>query len=121
MKLRSLLLALASCLLLASTLPTFSVSAQTEPSRIEINAKRFAFTPSEITLHRGKPVVLVFTSEDVTHGIHFDDLNVEATIDKKSSVEVPFTPEKTGDFVGHCANFCGAGHGSMMLTIHVVE
>ncbi|MEO6803755.1 MAG: cupredoxin domain-containing protein [Granulicella sp.] len=121
MTLRSFSLALASCLLFAITLLNFAVSAQTEPSRVEISAKRFAFTPSDITLHRGEPVVLVFKSEDVTHGIHFDDLNLEATIDKKTSVEVPFTPQKTGVFVGHCANFCGAGHGAMMLTIHVVE
>jgi cytochrome c oxidase subunit 2 len=40
---------------------------------------------------------------------------------KGATSEVEFAPEKTGDFVGHCSVFCGGGHGSMMLTLHVVE
>ena len=32
-----------------------------------------------------------------------------------------FTPDKAGDFVGHCSVFCGSGHGGMMLTLHVVD
>jgi len=42
-------------------------------------------------------------------------------VDKGVIVEVPFTPTRTGDFVGHCSVFCGSGHGAMTLTLHVVE
>ncbi len=39
--------------------------AQDPPNRIEIVAKRWEFTPSEITLKKGEPVILVLTSKDV--------------------------------------------------------
>jgi cytochrome c oxidase subunit 2 len=42
-------------------------------------------------------------------------------VGKGATTEVQFTPEKTGNFVGHCSVFCGGGHGSMKLTLHVVE
>jgi len=89
--------------------------------RIEIVAKRFTYVPSEITLKKGQPVTLSFRSEDVTHGIKFAELNLQTEIHKGTSSELSFTPTKTGDFVGHCSHFCGSGHGSMILTMHVTE
>jgi len=95
--------------------------AQQTPRRIEITAKRFEFTPGEITLKKGEPVVLVLKSLDVAHGVRFKELGVETKVGKGQSTELAFTPNKTGDFVGHCAVFCGSGHGKMALTLHVVE
>src|ERR1700678_4659089 len=80
--------------------------AQQAPRRIEITAKRFDFTPGEITLKKGEPVVLVLTSEDVSHGVKFKDLNVVVTAKKGQTSEVAFTPDKAGTFVGHCSVFC---------------
>jgi cytochrome c oxidase subunit 2 len=94
---------------------------ETQPRRIEVTAKRFSFDPAELTLKKGEPVVLVLKSVDVAHGLRFRELGVDATVGKGSTSEVQFTPEKTGDFVGHCSVFCGGGHGSMKLTLHVVE
>jgi cytochrome c oxidase subunit II len=91
------------------------------PRRIEITAKRFAFTPNEITLKQGQPVVLVLHSEDVTHGMFIPDLGVKTDIPAGKSVEVPLTPDKTGDFNGMCGHFCGINHGSMTFTVHVTE
>jgi cytochrome c oxidase subunit 2 len=34
------------------------------PRRIEISAKKFSYSPNEITLKKDEPVVLVFHSED---------------------------------------------------------
>jgi hypothetical protein len=34
------------------------------------SAKRFLFTPNEVTVAVNQPAVLVFKSEDVTHGMH---------------------------------------------------
>jgi cytochrome c oxidase subunit 2 len=94
---------------------------ETQPRRIEVTAKRFSFDPAELTLKKGEPVVLVLKSVDVAHGLRFRELGVDAKVGKGSTSEVQFTPEKTGDFVGHCSVFCGGGHGSMKLTLHVVE
>jgi cytochrome c oxidase subunit II len=100
---------------------TGRVTAASEPRRIEIVAKRFSFAPAEITLKKGEPVVLVLHSEDVPHGLKISELNVETEIAKGATSELSFTPNATGDFVGHCSRFCGSGHGSMTLTLHVTE
>jgi cytochrome c oxidase subunit 2 len=94
--------------------------ASQAPRRIEIVAKRFAFEPNNITLKKGEPVVIVLKSADVPHGVRFRDLNLEVKAPKGSSGEVNFTPEKIGDFIGHCSVFCGSGHGAMTMTIHVI-
>ena len=95
--------------------------AQAAPQRIEITAKRFAFDPGEITLKKGQPVVLVLKSSDVGHGIRIRELNVDVKVSKGGTAEAHFTPDKTGDFVGHCSVFCGSGHGSMVFKVRVVE
>jgi cytochrome c oxidase subunit 2 len=89
--------------------------------RIEVVAKRFSYTPAEITLKKGEPVVLELRSEDVTHGVKFPELNLQIEIRKGAISELYFTPMQVGDFVGHCSRFCGSGHGSMILTLHVTE
>ena len=94
---------------------------QSQPQRIEIVAKRFDYTPSEVTLKKGVPVVLVLTSEDVSHGLKFKELGINIKAKKGKTDEVKFTPTQTGNFIGQCSVFCGSGHGSMKLTLHVTE
>jgi cytochrome c oxidase subunit II len=98
-----------------------ALNAQSEPQKIEVVSKRFAFEPAVITLKKGQPVVLVLKSTDVAHGLRFRELNLDVKVDKGGTSELRFTPDKTGDFVGHCSVFCGSGHGAMTLTLHVVE
>jgi cytochrome c oxidase subunit 2 len=121
MKSKFLLLILCIGVIAAGAFPVQAVRAQEAPRRIEITAKRFTYTPGEITLKRGQPVVLVITSLDVAHGLRFRELNLNANISKGGTAELRFTPDKAGDFMGHCSVFCGSGHGSMMLVLHVVD
>jgi cytochrome c oxidase subunit II len=88
---------------------------------IAIEAHRFAFEPSEITVKKGQAVTLEIHSKDVSHGLVIDELGVRTEIQKGKTAEVKFDPEAAGTFEGKCAHFCGAGHGSMTLTVHVVE
>jgi cytochrome c oxidase subunit 2 len=111
------LVASASGLLLSS----HKLRAQPEPRKIEVTLKRFSFDPGEITLKKGEPVILTLKSADVSHGLRFRELNIDVKTDKGAALEVPFTPTEAGDFVGRCSVFCGAGHGGMTLTLHVVE
>jgi cytochrome c oxidase subunit 2 len=104
--------------LVLSVPPTW---AQPAAKKIEITARRFAYMPAEITVKKGQPVVLVLKSEDVAHGIRFRELNVDVKVKAGGTAQVEFTPEKTGDFVGHCSVFCGAHHGSMAFRLHVVD
>jgi cytochrome c oxidase subunit 2 len=121
MKSKSILLVLCIGMIAAGVLSSRIVRAQEALRRIDITVKRFAFTPDEITLKKGQPAVLVIKSLDVAHGLRFRDLNLNVKIDKGESAELKFTPDKTGDFVGHCSVFCGSGHGAMTLTLHVVD
>jgi cytochrome c oxidase subunit 2 len=121
MKTKFMLLVALVVVVAASFYTARPVRAQAAPKRIEVVAKRFAFEPAEITLKSGQPVVLVLKSTDVAHGLRFRELNLDVKVDKGGTSELPFTPGKTGDFVGHCSVFCGSGHGAMTLTMHVVD
>ena len=119
---RGIKMTLAAILAIAGSLALVRpVTAADEPRRIEITAQRFSYSPSEITVKKGEPVVLVFHSEDVTHGIKFHELDLGIEIPKGKESELKFTPDQAGDFIGHCSRFCGIGHGSMTFTLHVTE
>jgi cytochrome c oxidase subunit II len=108
--------------LLLSAASVFPLAAGEEGARtISITAQRFSFSPNEITLKKGQEVTLVIQSTDVTHGLVIEDLGVRTNVKKGESTEVKFTPQTVGTFGGKCAHFCGKGHGSMKLTVHVTE
>jgi cytochrome c oxidase subunit 2 len=92
-----------------------------EPRRIEIAVSRFSYSPSEITVKKGEPVVLVLTSHDVTHGLVVDELGIRKDVLSRQTAEFAFTPTQTGTIEGRCSYFCGPGHASMILKINVVE
>lgn len=121
MKKKFMLLILLSGVLATAAFIAPTARAQAAaPRRIVIVAKRFSYDPGEITLKKGEPVVLVLKSADVAHGLRIRDFNIDVKLKAGGTEEVEFTPEKTGDFIGHCAVFCGSGHGSMILKLHVV-
>jgi cytochrome c oxidase subunit 2 len=95
--------------------------AEDAPRRIEIVAKRWDYTPGEITLKKGVPVVIVLTSQDANHGLKFKELNLKAEAQRGQTSELAFTPTQTGTFTGQCSVFCGRGHGSMKMVLQVTE
>lgn len=116
-----LLILLAGVLATAGLIVPKAEAQPAAPRRIVITAKRSFYDPGEITLKKGQPVVLVLKSVDVAHGLRFRDFNINVKVKAGGTTEVQFTPDKTGDFIGHCSVFCGSGHGSMTLKLHVVE
>ena len=110
---------LASNLLLVLFIASSSAKPAA-PRHIEVVAKRYAFEPAEITVQKGEAVELELSSADVPHGLRIRDLKIDVRVSKGKKAEALFTPQATGTFVGHCSVFCGAGHGEMTLTIHVV-
>jgi cytochrome c oxidase subunit 2 len=121
MKKTSRFVALLVAVFLETVLSPRAGQAQPEPHKIAITAHRFTYEPGEITLKKGEPVLLVVKSEDVPHGLRIRELNVDLKVPAHGTAQVQFTPDNAGDFVGHCSVFCGAGHGSMALDVHVVE
>ena len=118
---KTLMLLRVGAILCTTVFINRSMAAQATTRTIEVTASKFTFTPSEITLKKDQPVTLVLKSTDVAHGLRFRELNLVVKINKGSTAEMQFTPTMTGDFVGHCAVFCGSGHGGMTLTLHVVD
>jgi cytochrome c oxidase subunit 2 len=98
----------------------FPARAQGTPRVVEITAKRFEFTPKEITLKQGETVTLRLTTEDVTHGFFMKTLGIDAVIEPGHPTEITLTPQTTGSFTTICDHFCGEGHGNMHMKI-VVE
>jgi cytochrome c oxidase subunit 2 len=89
--------------------------------QVYVHARKFSFTPAEITLKKGRTVRLVLISEDVTHGLTVTGLNIQAEIMKGHRTEVLVTPTEVGDFPGSCSVYCGSGHRDMEFMVHVVE
>jgi len=111
-------LALVASLLAVASPP---VRAQDEPRVIVITAKRFEFSPNQITLAKGETVKLQIKSEDVTHGLFVRPLGIDTEIVPGRVTELTVTPETAGTYRAICDHFCGAGHGGMKMTIVVEE
>jgi cytochrome c oxidase subunit 2 len=88
---------------------------------IQITAKRFVYTPKDITVKKGVPVVLEFTSLDRLHGFNCPGLGIRTDIPPQKVTTLRFVPQKVGTFPFHCDNFCGSGHEGMTGTITVTE
>lgn len=97
------------------------VIAEEAAQVIQITAKRFEYSPKEITVKKGVPVVLEFTSLDRLHGFNCPELGIRMDIRPGKVNRLRFVPDKAGTFPFHCDNFCGSGHEGMRGTITVAE
>jgi cytochrome c oxidase subunit 2 len=88
---------------------------------IQITAKRFEYSPKEITVKKGVPVILEFTSLDRMHGFNCPGLGIRTDIRPGKANRLRFVPEKIGTFPFHCDTFCGSGHEGMKGTIIITE
>lgn len=88
---------------------------------IHVTAKRFEYSPSEITLKRGVPVVIEITSLDRDHGFKVPELGLRADIKSGQTTRVRLVPERAGRFVFRCDVFCGSGHEDMAGDLVVVD
>jgi len=96
-------------------------AAAAEPRVVRIVAKRFTYTPSEITLKKGEPVVLELVSEDRVHGFKLPAFKIRTDVRPNEVTRVPLTPDKTGTFTFACDVFCGDGHDDMSGMVIVTD
>src|SRR5262244_1996663 len=87
--------------------------AQPKAKVVRIDAKRFDYTPGEVTLKKGEAVILELTSSDVLRGFNLPDFNVRADVMPDKVTRVRFVPDKTGSFTFLCDIFCGTKHEEM--------
>jgi cytochrome c oxidase subunit II len=99
------------------------VRANARPAEreIHITAKKFDFTPDNINLKKGEPVVLVVSSQDRKHGFNLRAFGIRADVNPGGTTRIRLTPDKTGKFTFSCDVFCGEGHEDMTGTIVVTE
>jgi cytochrome c oxidase subunit II len=88
---------------------------------IQVTAKRYEYNPSTITVKKGVPVALEFTSLDRLHGFSCPGLSIRTDIAPGKITTLRFVPQQAGAFPFHCDNFCGSGHDGMTGTIIVTE
>ena len=115
-----LLAAIAIVALIASFSGSWAMADETKQI-IKITAKKFEYSPNEITLKKGVPVVLEFTSLDRLHGFFCPGLEIRSDIVPGKVNRLEVTPQKVGTFPFHCDNFCGTGHDRMTGKIIVTE
>jgi cytochrome c oxidase subunit 2 len=95
--------------------------AQPKEKIIRIDAKRFDYTPGELTLKKGEPVILELTSRDVLMGFNLPEFNLRADMVPDKITRVRFVPDKTGSFTFLCDVFCGSKHEEMNGRLTVIE
>lgn len=100
------------------------------PQVVEVLAKKYEFSPSEIHVRKGSRVELKVHSEDDTHGIKldiypegtkhkgtpglsFDQPSENGKVTKHVDQVVDFIAQESGTYDFKCAKLCGFGHDHM--------
>ncbi|WP_300671200.1 cytochrome c oxidase subunit II [Desulfoluna sp.] len=78
-------------------------------------------TENELVVPVGTPIKITLTSEDVLHSFYLPSFRVKIDAVKGMTTYAWFYPDKVGDFVFHCTEFCGTGHSSMDGALHIVS
>jgi cytochrome c oxidase subunit 2 len=89
------------------------VLAQGSERVVKVSARKFAFTPAEITLAKGEPVTIELSTEDVFMGFNVPDFKVRSDIVPGKVMRLRLTPDRAGTFPFLCDIFCGDGHETM--------
>jgi cytochrome c oxidase subunit II len=111
-------------------------AAQENAQEIDVSAKKFEFTPSEIHVKQGTNVVLKVTPTDREHGFELQvypegsdqkgDPGLKVLGDKPSykipqgqTQTIAFTAVTAGTYDFKCIVYCGSGHHGMKGTVVV--
>jgi heme/copper-type cytochrome/quinol oxidase subunit 2 len=107
-----LLLATAGLVVAFAPLPVPALASQERS--FQIDARQFAYAPSELAVNPGDTVTIQLVSTDVVHGLYIDgyDLSIEA--DPGQTAILTFTADKQGSFRFRCNVTCGAMHPFMI-------
>jgi heme/copper-type cytochrome/quinol oxidase subunit 2 len=79
-----------------------------------IDARQYAYSPSELKVNAGDTVTIQLVSTDVVHGLYVDDYNISVEADPGQSAILTFVADKPGSFRFRCNLTCGAMHPFMI-------
>ena len=80
----------------------------------QIDARQFAYSPSEITVNPGDTVTIQLVSTDVVHGLYIDGYGLSVEADPGQTGTITFIATKSGSFRLRCNVTCGAMHPFMI-------
>jgi len=76
---------------------------------------------NELHVPVGRPVKVVFTSEDVLHDLYIPAFRVKADAVPGRYSAIWFEATKVGEYHLFCAEYCGTRHSGMIGTVFVME
>jgi cytochrome c oxidase subunit 2 len=76
---------------------------------------------NELHVPVGRPVKVVFTSEDVLHDLYIPAFRVKADAVPGRYSAIWFEATKVGEYHLFCAEYCGTRHSGMIGTVYVME
>jgi cytochrome c oxidase subunit 2 len=74
---------------------------------------------NELWLAQGATVLFEVVSRDVIHSWNIPDMGVKIDAVPGRTNHYWFSPDRTGEFLAQCTEYCGAGHGYMRALLHV--
>ena len=94
-----------------------------QPRIFRIEARQFAYSPSELTVNPGDIVTIELISTDVVHGLYIDGYDLSMEADPGQTATMNFTADRSGSFRFRCNVTCGAMHPFMIgkLTVGTNE
>lgn len=98
-------------------LPVSSIAPQERT--FQIDARQFAFSPSELRVNPGDTVTIQLVSTDVVHGLYVDGYDVSIEADPGQTTTLSFVANKPGSFRFRCNVTCGAMHPFMIGKLNV--
>jgi len=107
-----ILLILAGVAVAFAPLPALILAPQDRIFRI--NARQYAYSPSELEINRGDSVTIQLVSTDVVHGLYLDGYDLSVVADPGQTASLTFTADKPGSFRFRCNITCGAMHPFMI-------
>ena len=107
-----LLLAMAGLAVAFAPLPVPVIAPQERNFRID--ARQFAYSPSELVVNPGDSVTIQLVSTDVVHGLYIDGYDLSMIADPGQTATMTFTADKRGSFRFRCNVTCGAMHPFMI-------
>lgn len=76
-------------------------------------------TANEIHIPVGQPVMLRLVTKDVIHSLWIPELSGKLDLLPNQVNELVILADKTGEYWGECAEFCGTQHAKMQLMVIV--
>ncbi|HEY6073268.1 MAG TPA: cupredoxin domain-containing protein [Anaerolineales bacterium] len=92
-------------------LPFQEAAPQERIFRVE--ARQFAYSPSELRVNPGDIMTIQLVSTDVVHGLYVDGYGISVQADPGQTKSLSFVANKPGAFRLRCNVTCGAMHPFM--------